>query len=99
MLLSFAASAEDPISGGRHKVIGSKPLAIPPQTSTIAPHLPKAVGAAFSIGIARRLGMTDLPLPADAVVLASFGEASANQSTADRKAVVEGKGGAVRVRT
>ena len=36
MLLSFAASAEDPISGGRHKVIGSKPLAIPPQTSTIA---------------------------------------------------------------
>jgi 2-oxoisovalerate dehydrogenase E1 component len=25
MLLSFAASAEDPISGGRHKVIGSKP--------------------------------------------------------------------------
>jgi 2-oxoisovalerate dehydrogenase E1 component len=54
MLLSFAASAEDPISGGRHKVIGSKPLAIPPQTSTIASHLPKAVGAAFSIGIAGR---------------------------------------------
>src|SRR3546814_1058737 len=49
MLLSFAASAEDPISGGRHKVIGSKRLAIPPQTSTIASHLPKAVGAAFSI--------------------------------------------------
>src|SRR6185503_13539386 len=38
MLLSFAASAEDPISGGRHKVIGSKPLSIPPQTSTIASH-------------------------------------------------------------
>lgn len=82
MLLSFAASAEDPISGGRHKVIGSKPLNIPPQTSTIASHLPKAVGAAFSIGIARRLGMNDLPLPPDAVVLASFGDASANHSTA-----------------
>ena len=82
MLLSFAASAEDPISGGRHKVIGSKPLAIPPQTSTIASHLPKAVGAAFSIGIARRLGMCGLPLPEDAVVLASFGDASANHSTA-----------------
>ncbi|MFN4356909.1 thiamine pyrophosphate-dependent enzyme [Sphingopyxis alaskensis] len=82
MLLSFAASSEDPISGGRHKVIGSKPLAIPPQTSTIASHLPKAVGAAFSIGIARRLGMTGLPLPDDAVVLASFGDASANHSTA-----------------
>lgn len=82
MLLSFAASAEDPISGGRHKVIGSKPLNIPPQTSTIASHLPKAVGAAFSIGIARRLGMNGLPLPDDAVVLASFGDASANHSTA-----------------
>ncbi|MEQ8310769.1 MAG: thiamine pyrophosphate-dependent enzyme [Sphingopyxis sp.] len=82
MLLSFAASSEDPISGGRHKVIGSKPLNIPPQTSTIASHLPKAVGAAFSIGIARRLGMDDLPLPGDAVVLASFGDASANHSTA-----------------
>jgi len=82
MLLSFAASSEDPISGGRHKVIGSKPLAIPPQTSTIASHLPKAVGAAFSIGIARRLGRTGLPLPDDAVVLASFGDASANHSTA-----------------
>ena len=82
MLLSFAASSEDPISGGRHKVIGSKPLAIPPQTSTIASHLPKAVGAAFSIGIARRQGLTDCPLPADAVVLASFGDASANHSTA-----------------
>src|SRR3546814_7334359 len=46
MLLSFAASSEDPISGGRHKVIGSRPLAIPPQTSTIASHLPKAVRSA-----------------------------------------------------
>src|SRR4051812_13238481 len=82
MLLSFAASAEDPISGGRHKVIGSKPLAIPPQTSTIASHLPKAVGAAFSIGIARMLKLEDTPLAADSIVLASFGDASANHSTA-----------------
>jgi 2-oxoisovalerate dehydrogenase E1 component len=82
MLLSFAASAEDPISGGRHKVIGSKPLNIPPQTSTIASHLPKAVGAAFSIGIAKMLGLEDTPLPRDSIVLASFGDASANHSTA-----------------
>jgi 2-oxoisovalerate dehydrogenase E1 component len=82
MLLSFAASAEDPISGGRHKVIGSKPLSIPPQTSTIASHLPKAVGAAFSIGIARMLKLEDRPMPRDSVVLASFGDASANHSTA-----------------
>ncbi|MCA1661145.1 MAG: MFS transporter [Novosphingobium sp.] len=82
MLLSFTASAEDPISGGRHKVLGSKRLAIPPQTSTIASHLPKAVGAAFSIGIARRIGLEDTPLAPDGVVLASFGDASANHSTA-----------------
>lgn len=82
MLLSFAASAEDPISGGRHKVLGSKRLAIPPQTSTIASHLPKAVGAAFSIGIANRIGLQDTPLSSDGVVLASFGDASANHSTA-----------------
>jgi 2-oxoisovalerate dehydrogenase E1 component len=82
MLLSFAASAEDPISGGRHKVIGSKPLFIPPQTSTIASHLPKAVGAAFSIGIARTLKLDDTPLARDSIVLASFGDASANHSTA-----------------
>ena len=54
MLLSFATSSDDPISGGRHKVLGSKALCIPPQTSTIASHLPKAVGAAYSIGAARR---------------------------------------------
>jgi len=82
MLLSFAASAEDPISGGRHKVIGSKPLFIPPQTSTIASHLPKAVGAAFGIGVARMLKLEDTPLPRDSIVLASFGDASANHSTA-----------------
>ncbi|HEX8483448.1 MAG TPA: thiamine pyrophosphate-dependent enzyme [Allosphingosinicella sp.] len=82
MLLSFAASAEDPISGGRHKVIGSKPLAIPPQTSTIASHLPKTVGAAFSIGIAKMLKLEETALGTDSIVLASFGDASANHSTA-----------------
>jgi len=82
MLLSFAASAEDPISGGRHKVIGSKPLNIPPQTSTIASHLPKAVGAAFSIGIAKAMRLDETALPRDSIVLASFGDASANHSTA-----------------
>ena len=55
MLLSFACAAEDPISGGRHKVLGSRALMIPPQTSTIASHLPKSVGAAYSIGVSRRI--------------------------------------------
>lgn len=82
MLLSFCASAEDPISGGRHKVLGSLPLFIPPQTSTIASHLPKAVGAAYSIGLARRHPPEDKVLPDDSVIVCSFGDASANHSTA-----------------
>jgi len=82
MALSFVASAEDPISGGRHKVIGSKPLYIPPQTSTIASHLPKAVGAAFSIPLSRKLKHAERALPDDSVVLCSFGDASSNHSTA-----------------
>jgi 2-oxoisovalerate dehydrogenase E1 component len=82
MLLSFASSSEDPISGGRHKVLGSKTLAIPPQTSTIASHLPKAVGAAYSIGLARRLKPEHAQLPEDAIVVCTFGDASANHATA-----------------
>ena len=82
MLLSFSCSMEDPISGGRHKVLGSKALNIPPQTSTIASHLPKAVGAAYSIGLARRYPPEHRQYPDDALVICSFGDASANHSTA-----------------
>jgi 2-oxoisovalerate dehydrogenase E1 component len=80
-LLGMVAAAEDPIAGGRHKVFGSEPLAVIPQTSTIASHLPRAVGVAFALGRAARLGVTGR-WPDDAVVLASFGDASANHSTA-----------------
>ena len=82
MLLSFTASSEDPISGGRHKVLGSKALAIPPQTSTIASHLPKAVGAAYGIGLGQRLAPEHRQLARDAIILCSFGDASLNHSTA-----------------
>jgi len=82
MLLSFTTSSEDPISGGRHKVLGSKALSIPPQTSTIASHLPKAVGAAYSVGLAKRVRPEHQEMPDDAVVLCSFGDASLNHSTA-----------------
>ncbi|WP_227268563.1 thiamine pyrophosphate-dependent enzyme [Roseobacter weihaiensis] len=82
ILLSFAATSEDPISGGRHKVLGSRVLNIPPQTSTIASHLPKAVGAAYSLGLARRLRPETALLPEDAIIMCSFGDASANHSTA-----------------
>ena len=81
MALSFAASADDPISGGRHKVLGCAHTFVPPQTSTIASHLPKAVGAAHSLGMAQRLQLTDAVLPHDSIILCSFGDASANHST------------------
>lgn len=81
LLLSFTASSEDPISGGRHKVLGSLALSIPPQTSTIASHLPKAVGTAFAIDLAKRLHLNG-QWPEDAIALCSFGDASANHSTA-----------------
>ncbi len=79
--LSFAASADDPASGGRHKVWGSKPLWVLPQTSTIASHLPKALGTAIAIEAARRLGHA-LPVPDDSIAICSFGDASANHATA-----------------
>ena len=82
MLLSFAASSEDPISGGRHKVLGSRALMIPPQTSTIASHLPKAVGAAYSLGLMRKHRPAHAIIDAESVVMCSFGDASLNHSTA-----------------
>ena len=43
-------------------------MSIPPQTSTIASHLPKAVGAAYAIGAARRHRPEHATLPDDAIV-------------------------------
>ena len=82
MLCGFATVVDDPISGGRHKVLGSKVLMIPPQTSTIASHLPKAVGAAYSIGLARRHPPEHKVLADDSLIMCSFGDASVNHSTA-----------------
>ena len=85
-LLSFCASKDDPIARGRHKVWGSKALWVPPQTSTIASQLPKAMGCAFALALARRLAAKSArsvsALPADALVCCSFGDASANHATA-----------------
>ncbi|MFE9789166.1 thiamine pyrophosphate-dependent enzyme [Nocardia salmonicida] len=81
VLLGVVAAAADPISGGRHKVIGSAAASIIPQTSTIASHLPRAVGLAFALDRAAQQGVS-CPWPADAVVVCSFGDASANHSTA-----------------
>jgi len=81
VLLGVAASADEPIAGGRHKVFGRAELAVIPQTSTIASHLPRAVGVALGIGRAAKLGVA-CPWPRDAVAVVSFGDASANHSTA-----------------
>jgi 2-oxoisovalerate dehydrogenase E1 component len=80
ILFGVAAATAEPISGGRHKVFGNAALSIIPQTSTIASHLPRAVGLAYSLDRARRLAR-ETPWPADAVVVTSFGDASANHST------------------
>ncbi|MEM6673908.1 MAG: thiamine pyrophosphate-dependent enzyme [Planctomycetota bacterium] len=80
-LLSFAASSDDPVSAGRHKVWGSREAWVPPQTSTIASHVPKAVGTAFSLTRAKKLGV-DTGLPDDAIVCCTIGDASVNHATA-----------------
>ena len=52
VLLGLLASSDEPIAGGRHKVFGHADLAVIPQTSTIASHLPRAVG----VGVRHRPG-------------------------------------------
>lgn len=79
-LLSLAASADDPVGMGRHKVWGSRRDWVIPQTSTIGSHPPKATGMAFALDLARRLGR-DTGVPSDAIVVCSFGDASANHAT------------------
>ncbi|NNF67117.1 MAG: MFS transporter [Gammaproteobacteria bacterium] len=79
--LSLVASRDDPASGGRHKVWGSAPGWVLPQTSTIASHLPKAVGTAIALAQSRHLGIKP-PIPDDSIVICSFGDASVNHSAA-----------------
>ena len=81
VLAGVAADAAEPIAGGRHKVFGRHEIAVIPQTSTIASHLPRAVGVAFAIDRAKKLGVPSA-WPAGAITIASFGDASANHSTA-----------------
>ncbi|GMA41981.1 thiamine pyrophosphate-dependent enzyme [Mobilicoccus caccae] len=79
LIHSFTSSVEDPISGGRHKVFGRAELGIIPQTSTIASHLPRAMGLAFALG--RGVGRGEGTYPADAIVVTSLGDASVNHSS------------------
>ncbi|MEU7572803.1 thiamine pyrophosphate-dependent enzyme [Micromonospora sp. NPDC049240] len=88
MLRGMVASAEEPIAGGRHKVFGRADLAVVPTTSTIASHLPRAVGLGLALERLRRGGRhvdgdpEVASWPLDAVVVCSFGDASVNHATA-----------------
>jgi 2-oxoisovalerate dehydrogenase E1 component len=81
VLQGLVSSVDEPIAGGRHKVFGRKELSVIPQTSTIASHLPRAIGVAFAIDRTRKLGV-ESEWPSDAIAVTSFGDASANHSTA-----------------
>lgn len=81
VLQGLLCAADEPIAGGRHKVFGNSALHVIPQTSTVASHLPRAVGLAVALQRANKLGVP-LLWPADAIVVCSFGDASVNHSTA-----------------
>ncbi|MEM9652330.1 MAG: thiamine pyrophosphate-dependent enzyme [Actinomycetota bacterium] len=81
ILRGMLARATEPIAGGRHKVFGNRALSIIPQTSTIASHLPRAVGLARSFELGQAAGAA-MSWPADSVVVCSFGDGSLNHSTA-----------------
>lgn len=80
VLLGMVAAADEPVSGGRHKVFGHPDMAIWPQTSTIGSQLPKATGMAFALARCKRLGIPT-ETPKDGIIISSFGDASANHST------------------
>ncbi|SCG61539.1 thiamine pyrophosphate-dependent enzyme [Micromonospora inositola] len=95
VLRGMVASAREPIAGGRHKVFGRADLAVIPTTSTIASHLPRAVGLGLALERLRRVGggrragsaastgeATGSPWPPDAIVVCSFGDASVNHASA-----------------
>jgi 2-oxoisovalerate dehydrogenase E1 component len=92
VLRGLVAASTEPIAGGRHKVFGHPELAVIPTTSTIASHLPRAVGLATAIEYARTNRITrpapkrgTVPArtwPEDAIVVCSFGDASVNHAVA-----------------
>ncbi|WP_346538948.1 transketolase C-terminal domain-containing protein [Micromonospora sp. DPT] len=92
VLRGMVASTREPLAGGRHKVFGRADLAVVPTTSTIASHLPRAVGLGLALERLRRVETAggrdgaDAPLrspwPRDAIVVCSFGDASVNHASA-----------------
>ncbi|MGN9918685.1 transketolase C-terminal domain-containing protein [Micromonospora palomenae] len=92
VLRGMVASTREPLAGGRHKVFGRADLAVVPTTSTIASHLPRAVGLGLALERLRRVETAGRregadapprsPWPRDAIVVCSFGDASVNHASA-----------------
>ena len=84
VVCSLLANRDDPVARGRHKVWGSRERWVVPQTSTIGSHLPKAVGTALAIDRRRATRVSpaaSADVPADAIAVVSFGDASLNHAT------------------
>jgi 2-oxoisovalerate dehydrogenase E1 component len=81
--LGLAGRADRPATGGRSPGLAHPDVAVLPQSSTVAGHLPRALGLAWTIGRQQRARSGErLKWPDDAVAVASFGDGSANHSTA-----------------
>ncbi|MGW4498000.1 transketolase C-terminal domain-containing protein [Micromonospora sp. NPDC004336] len=76
VLRGMVASSREPIAGGRHKVFGRADLAVVPTTSTIASHLPRAVGMGLAVERLRRLDPAGRGRAGDAPGVAGGGEAT-----------------------
>jgi 2-oxoisovalerate dehydrogenase E1 component len=97
LALGLVASSDTPAGGGRHAGVAHPDVAILPPSPTVAGHLPRSVGLAWTLGRQRhgrpghgrsghgRLGdgrLGDrLRWPDDAVAVVSFGDGAANHST------------------
>jgi 2-oxoisovalerate dehydrogenase E1 component len=82
LALGLAGSSDQPGSGGRHAGIVHPDVAVLPAGATVAGHLPRSVGLAWTIGRQRRGRLGErLIWPDDAVAVASFGDGAANHST------------------
>ncbi|RIV37987.1 thiamine pyrophosphate-dependent enzyme [Micromonospora radicis] len=80
VLRGMVASGQEPIAGGRHKVFGRADLAVVPTTSTVASHLPRAVGMGLAV---ERLRRTDPRRAAPGSAPASEGTSTPAPATAD----------------
>jgi 2-oxoisovalerate dehydrogenase E1 component len=80
--LGLASRADQPAGGGRYPGLAHPDIAVLPPAMTVAGHLPRALGLAWTIGRQQRArGGERLRWPDDAVAVASFGDGAANHST------------------